>query len=163
MKQLLPLLLAILLAPHAFADSTWDPQQAPSLFSSPLNITVYHSKSCGCCKDWISHLEKHNFIIENIPSNDMHRVKNKLGVPAELASCHTALINGYVIEGHVPAEDIKHLVNSKPEITGLSVPQMPHGTPGMETGRQDDFQVISFDNKGNYKRFNSYQFDSANP
>ncbi len=157
MKSLL--LLVTILAPFSslHAESIWDPQHSPALIEKKLNITVYRSESCGCCKDWLHHLEKHNFEIEDIVSNDLNGIKQKLGLPGELASCHTAVIDGYVIEGHVPAQDIKKLVHSKPDIAGLSVPQMPHGTPGMETGRKDNFYVVAFDKQGNLSPFNVYQ------
>lgn len=157
MKQLLLLLITLTLLPNAHAESIWAPKQSPALIEKPLNITVYRSESCGCCKDWIDHLKQHNFTVDDIISNDMNAVKGRLGLPGELASCHTAIIDGYLIEGHVPAQDIKQLVRSKPDIAGLSVPQMPHGTPGMETGRKDDFYVIAFDKKGNLSPFNAYQ------
>jgi len=159
MKKYLLLLLAasFSLPMPLLAESVWDPKTAPSMAEKPLKITVYHSEQCGCCKDWLVHLEKHNFIVEDITTNNVNDVKRKLGLPPELASCHTGVIDGYVIEGHVPAQDIKRLVSSKPNIAGLSVPQMPHGTPGMETGRKDDFYVVSFDKQGNMDAFNVYQ------
>jgi len=147
----------MLLQPMAYAESIWDPKQPPALIEKPLNITVYRSESCGCCKDWIDHLEKHNFKVDDIINNDMHTVKRELGLPGELASCHTGIIDGYVIEGHVPAQDIKRLVNRRLDIAGLAVPRMPHGSPGMETGRKDEFSVIAFDKKGNFEQFSHYK------
>lgn len=157
MKQLLILVFTLTLLPSAYAESIWAPKQTPALIEKPLNITVYRSESCGCCKDWVNHLKQHNFAVEEIISNNMNAVKSRLGLPGELASCHTGLIDGYIIEGHVPAQDIKKLVHNKPDVAGLSVPQMPHGTPGMETGRKDNFHVIAFDKKGNLSAFNTYQ------
>lgn len=158
MKYLITLLTLIILLPSTVsAESRWSPSQPPSLIEKSLNITVYRSASCGCCKDWVSHLKKHDFKVEDVVSDDMNSVKKKLGLPAELASCHTGVIDGYIIEGHVPAQDIKQLINQKPDIAGLSVPQMPHGTPGMETGRSDDFYVVAFDKRGNMGAFNHYK------
>jgi hypothetical protein len=157
-KSILLLSTLLVLTQPAFAENVWDPKQSPTLAEKPLNITVYRSESCGCCKDWLNHLKKHNFVIEDITNEDINAVKLKLGLPTQLASCHTAVIDGYVIEGHVPAQDIKQLIQTKPDnIAGLSVPQMPHGTPGMETGRKDDFYVVAFDKQGKMDAFNVYQ------
>jgi hypothetical protein len=119
--------------------------------------TVYHSVECTCCKGWISHLRKEGFAIKDIPTDNIEAIKHNYKVPDKLASCHTGIINGYVIEGHVPGKDIKNLLQQKPNIIGLSVPQMPVGTPGMEMGnRKDPFNVVSFDNKDRVMIFNKY-------
>ena len=110
-------------------------------------MQVYKSKTCGCCQDWIDHIEAAGISVESTDLNDMNSKKIELGVPSELASCHTAVIDGYVIEGHVPASDILRLLREKPAVTGLTVPGMPHGSPGMETGREDPYQVLAFDSK----------------
>lgn len=123
-------------------------------------ISVHRSETCGCCKSWITHLEKHGFVVEDHVERDMDGVKKRLGVPAEMGSCHTAVVDGYVIEGHVPAQDIVALLAKKPAIQGLSVPAMPVGTPGMEdpSGRKDPFSVMSFSKDGTreYRRYASY-------
>jgi len=145
----------ILLLPAAAAATPWD---------SPLNqrpasaISVYYSPSCGCCKGWIRHLQRHHFKVEAIPSEDMAAVKKRLGVPESLGSCHTAVIGGYLIEGHVPAADILALIQrGDRRIRGISVPQMPTGTPGMEAGdRRDPFDVVAFDQHGNPSLFHRY-------
>ena len=113
---------------------------------------------------WIEHLEIHQFEVIDIISNDMSKIKEKLGVSNMMASCHTAVVNDYVIEGHVPADDIKQLLLDKPaHIKGLSVPQMPVGTPGMEMGlRKDHFIVFSFDDDTQYQLFNAYQTNAEN-
>lgn len=122
-----------------------------------INIDVYRSPSCGCCGEWIAHLEKNQFKVKDFIIEDVQAIKNKLGVAAELSSCHTALVDGYVIEGHVPASDIKKLLKLKPSVIGLSVPGMPVGTPGMEMGGQKDaYDVVSFDKEKKYKIFNHY-------
>ena len=126
--------------------------------TEPLTITDYRSASCQCCKRWIDHLEKHDFIVKDNIVTNTYDVKEAVGLPKQMASCHTAIVGDYVIEGHVPANDIKKLLTDKPtDIAGLSVPQMPHGTPGMETGmRYDDFNVISFTKQGETGIFQSY-------
>ncbi|MDZ8227697.1 DUF411 domain-containing protein [Nostoc sp. ChiVER01] len=127
------------------------------LKSTALNATVYHSPDCNCCGGWINHLKAQGFQITDFSTPDIETVKQKFNVPDNLSSCHTAIVNGYVIEGHVPADDIKRLLQEKPNVTGLSVPQMPVGTPGMEMGdRKDPFSVLSFDSKDSVAVFNEY-------
>lgn len=142
--------------------SEWD--QARLQLEEPQTITVYRDANCQCCHKWIEHLEKHHFEVIDQISNEMSQIKKKLGVPNNMASCHTAVINDYVIEGHVPADDIKQLLIDKPaHIKGLSVPQMPVGTPGMEMGpRKDHFIVFSFDQQSQYQLFNAYQTNDEN-
>ena len=120
-------------------------------------ITVYKSPSCGCCNKWVKHLEENGFKVKAEDVSDVIPYKIKYGVTPQLASCHTAVIEGYTIEGHVPASDIKRLLMEKPALQGLSVPQMPVGTPGMEQGdRKDPYQVISFDRDGRTGVFTDY-------
>lgn len=122
-------------------------------------IKVFRSPNCNCCHKWISHLEKHEFNVIDVLTDDVVSVKEKVKLPHQMASCHTAIIDGYIIEGHVPADDIKRLLTEKPDIAGLSVPQMPVGTPGMEMGeRKDDFVVFSFSKDGKVSIFNQYQY-----
>ena len=102
-------------------------------------------------------MKQNNFNIKDIVTENVDAIKEKYDVPETRASCHTAIVDGYVIEGHVPANDIKNLLKSKAKITGLSVPGMPRGTPGMEVGAKDPYQVISFDQQKNTKVFNSYE------
>lgn len=108
-------------------------------------MTVYKSETCGCCDDWIDHVRDAGIQVEAVDLIHLNSKKQELGMPPQLASCHTAVIDGYLIEGHVPAADIKRLLGERPKITGLAVPGMPHGSPGMETGRVDPYQVLSFD------------------
>lgn len=126
--------------------------------ADPIEITVYRSPTCGCCSKWIEHLKANGFEVADNVTKDVQAVKDKYGVPKEMASCHTAIVNGYVVEGHVPANDIKALLKIKPSIIGISVPGMPVGTPGMEMGdRKDAYKVIGFDKDRQYQIFNSYE------
>ncbi|WP_335190272.1 DUF411 domain-containing protein [Nostoc sp.] len=135
-------------------------QQTPSK-STVLNATVYRSPDCNCCGGWIAHLKAQGFKITDFSTPDIETVKQKYNVPDNLSSCHTAIVNGYVIEGHVPADDIKRLLQEKPNVVGLSVPQMPVGTPGMEMGnRKDPFSVLSFDRQNSVAVFNKYGGES---
>lgn len=126
------------------------------------DITVYKSPNCGCCADWAEHLEAHGFVVEIEAVDNLNAVKVEHDVPREMASCHTALVDGLVVEGHVPAPDIKAYLehrkaNFGDRTIGLSVPAMPHGTPGMETGRQDDYQVLAFTAGGSSRVYKSYE------
>ena len=113
-------------------------------------ITVYKTPTCGCCKDWVKHLEKNGFTPKPHDLNDLSETKDTLGVPDALRSCHTAVIGRYVIEGHVPADLIRKVLADKPtNILGLAVPGMPAGSPGMEVpGRKDPYDVIAFTRDG---------------
>ncbi len=108
-------------------------------------ITVYRNASCGCCKGWIKHLEAHNFAVTDVTVNDVNTFKQQFNVPTQAASCHTAVVEGVVIEGHVPAQDIKRLLVDRGDVRLLTVPAMPSGTPGMDTAGapSDAFRVYS--------------------
>lgn len=132
----------------AFADSGVQAGLEP--------ITVYKSPTCGCCIKWVRHLEDNGFKVEAINRKDMSVIKSENGVPRRLASCHTAIIDGYVIEGHVPAADIKRLLKERPDVTGLTAPGMPMGSPGMEGPRQDRYDVLTFTREGDTTVFSRY-------
>lgn len=119
-------------------------------------VRVVKSPTCGCCSLWADHLEEEGFAVTREDRADMAVVKAELGVPSDLASCHTAEIAGYVIEGHVPASAIRRLLEERPDIEGLAVPGMPMGSPGMEGGRADQYDVIAFDGEGNRRVFARY-------
>jgi len=128
----------------------------------PKAITVWKDPNCGCCGDWVMHLEANGFKVETIDQGNA-AARAKLGMPEKFGSCHTALINGYVIEGHVPAADIHRLLKESPDPShalGLSVPGMPIGSPGMDGpaygGRQDAYQVLLVNRDGTAKVFNRY-------
>jgi hypothetical protein len=110
-------------------------------------LTVYHDPACGCCKAWTKHIAAAGFAVAAVPTADIAAVKQRLGVPAELQSCHTATVGGFIIEGHVPGTDIDRLLAAKPYgVRGLAVPGMPLGSPGMEVpdARRDAYQVVAF-------------------
>ena len=119
-------------------------------------VTVYKSATCGCCKKWVSHLEDNGFDVNANNRNDMTSIKQKHGVAQNLQSCHTAIVNGYVIEGHVPASDIQLLLAERPDIHGLTVPGMPMGSPGMEGSRKDAYDVLAIDKQGNTTVFSQH-------
>lgn len=111
---------------------------------APIEITVYKSPTCGCCSKWVDHINANGFKAIVHDTSDMAPVKTKLGVPRAMESCHTAVVNGYVIEGHVPAADIHRLLRERPKVAGLSVPGMVTGSPGMEGNRTDPYSVVTF-------------------
>jgi hypothetical protein len=114
------------------------------------SITVYKDPSCGCCTKWVEHLRAAGFKLAVHDRGDMDALKDSLGVPAALRSCHTAVAGKYVVEGHVPASDVTRLLAAKPKgVVGLAVPDMPAGSPGMEMkGRRDPYDVVAFSANG---------------
>jgi len=118
--------------------------------------TVYKSPTCGCCGKWISHLEANGFKVTAKNSNNLASIKQQLGIQPQLQSCHTAQIGNYIVEGHVPAADIKRMLAEQPDIDGLAVPGMPMGSPGMEGARKDNYDVLAIKKGNNPKVFNSY-------
>ena len=118
-------------------------------------IQVWKRDSCGCCNKWIEHLRAHGFEVKAQSVTSLTEVKRKFNVTPALGSCHTGLVEGYVIEGHVPAGDIKRLLKDKPKVKGLSVPGMPLGSPGMEQadGTKEAYEVLSFDEAGKTEVF----------
>lgn len=108
-------------------------------------ITVNKTPWCGCCMKWVEHLRENGFEVEIKETENLTPVRQALGVPLELTSCHTGEVEGYAIEGHVPADEIHRLLKERPDATGISVPGMPAGSPGMEMGdRKDQYDVVIF-------------------
>jgi hypothetical protein len=118
-------------------------------------ITVHKDPNCGCCSGWVRHLQAAGFAVDARDSADLDAVKTRLGVPADLAACHTAQLAGYVVEGHVPAAALERLLAERPQAAGLAVPGMPIGSPGMEGGAPEHYEVILFGPAGRraYMRF----------
>jgi hypothetical protein len=130
--------------------------QTETLFAAtePV-ITVHRDPNCGCCLGWVQHLQKAGFPTKVLETRDLDAVKTRLGVPDDLVACHTAEVSGYVIEGHVPAAALKRFLAEKPNATGLAVPGMPIGSPGMEGGKPEAYEVVLFELNGRrtYMRF----------
>jgi len=125
--------------------------------AAPIPIEVFKTPTCGCCSKWVAHLKENGFAptVTDVPSTAEFR--RKYGVPDKLMSCHTGVVAGYTVEGHVPAVDILRLLKQKPKSKGLAVPGMPMGSPGMEQGgRRDAYSVLVFDEKGEAKEFQKY-------
>ena len=127
--RLASLLFALFSVSAVFAQST-------------LGIEVYKNQYCGCCHEWIKHLEKNGLKVTANDVPDTAPVRESLGIPVKLGSCHTAKIGGYAIEGHVPAADIKRLLKEKPKAIGLAVPGMPAGSPGMESPNPQPYNTL---------------------
>jgi hypothetical protein len=112
-------------------------------------MTVYKSPTCGCCAEWVTHMRDNGFSVTVKSRANVRPVKRQLGVPSGLSSCHTAVVGDYVVEGHVPASEVKRMLANAPSFQGLSVPGMPVGSPGMERGnRVDPYSVIGFTSGG---------------
>jgi len=134
MKMFKRLFVVMLLCVHAAAGAA--------------EISVYKSATCGCCSKWVRHLEANGFTVKAYDVDDVYSYKDRHGVPQRLQACHTAVVEGYVIEGHVPAADIQRLLQERPSIKGLAVPGMPAGSPGMEGGVPERYEVQSFEADG---------------
>jgi hypothetical protein len=121
----------------------------------PTPITVYKSSTCGCCTKWVDHIRANGFAPEIHDEEEMEALKNRLMVPEGVRSCHTAQVDGYLIEGHVPASDIRRLLAERPETAGLAVPDMPPLTPGMAPAGVEprDYEVVAFQSDGSTKLF----------
>jgi hypothetical protein len=127
------------------------PTGVPVANSAGPEITVYKGSTCGCCNAWIDHMKAHGFRVTAVDVDavsELMQIKARHGITPSLASCHTALVGDYVIEGHVPADLVTRLLAEQPAIEGLAVPGMPMGSPGMEGPRKDPYDVLAFDAQG---------------
>ena len=120
-------------------------------------MVVHMTPTCGCCGDWVEHMEEHGFEVEVKYSDDLRDVKIERGLTPDLASCHTGIVGGYVVEGHVPAEDVIRFLeeapDEAPDALGLAVPGMPIGSPGMEGAYEEDYEVLTFNAEGDTEVF----------
>jgi hypothetical protein len=131
--------------------------QAHVADADPKKVQVYKSPTCGCCQKWVDHLKTNGFTVDvsNVP--DVNPIKRDVGVPEGAASCHTAIVDGYFIEGHVPAEDVARLLAEHPkDVVGLAVPGMPVGSPGMEGPNAEKYSVLAVQKDGKLKVFASH-------
>lgn len=128
--------------------------QPEAIAPTTYELTVFRSPTCGCCKDWTAHIQAAGFAVDDRITENMDAIKQRYGLPAGLDSCHTALVGGYVIEGHVPAEDVQRLLAEKPNVVGITAPGMPMGSPGMETDEDTaPYTVFSFKADGTVAAF----------
>ncbi|MBC9070660.1 DUF411 domain-containing protein [Thauera sp. CAU 1555] len=150
----MPATLPRLLAPLALGLALGT--ALPALASGE-EVTMFKDPNCGCCGKWADHMRANGFQVKEIATREMGAVKRQAGVPQELGSCHTAKVGGYIVEGHVPAADVKRLLADKPPVVGVSAPGMPMGSPGMEGPYPADrYDVVSFDRDGKTVVFASH-------
>ena len=147
----------------AVALAAWVAVAPPPALADPATVQVLKSSTCECCAKWVDHLRSYGFAVEVTDVPDLERVKREHGVPERLASCHTALVGGYFVEGHVPAEDVKRLLEKRPRIAGLALPGMPIGSPGMEGPNPEPFDVLAVDAKGRTRVFSSHRPAAPKP
>lgn len=124
--------------------------------ANTATIDVYKSATCGCCEDWITHLRKNGFTVNAHDVANPSDYREKFGMPRELGSCHTGMVQGYALEGHVPAADVKRLLAERPKAIGLAVPSMPMGSPGMEGPRADAYDVFLVQANGRRSVYRHY-------
>lgn len=129
-----------------FQDQT-PPDEADLVDTENISLKMYHSEGCMCCVKWAEYLEDNGVDVSSEKMADVHSVKEEHGVPGELQSCHTAIVDGYVVEGHVPVEDIRRLLTERPDAIGLSAPGMPPNSPGMDQPVDNEYQIVLFDNE----------------
>jgi len=149
------------LAQSALADKSAaaDGAEIPEWQQTDKDMKVFKTPQCGCCTDWVVYLREQGMSVEavDVTQQQLNQIKMEAGLSRELASCHTGFIDGYVIEGHVPHEDVLRLLEERPEVAGLAVPGMPVGSPGMEMGdRLDPYHVLGFTRSGDAEIFSSY-------
>lgn len=126
---------------------------ATEAVAKPIAIKVYKTPQCGCCRAWVDHLAENGFQVEAVDMDDLSAVKQQYGVAPALEACHTAVVDGYVVEGHVPADVIKKLLQERPKVAGIAVPGMPAGSPGMEGAMKQPYDVFTFDKAGRTEVF----------
>jgi hypothetical protein len=129
----------------------------PVAQAAPPSMVVYKTPTCGCCSKWVDHVKAAGFNVTVHDVQSTAEYRRKYGVPDQLQSCHTGVVNGYAIEGHVPVADIQTLLKKRPKAKGLAVPGMPIGSPGMEQGpRRQAYSVLLFTSDGKASAFQSY-------
>ncbi len=121
-----------------------------------VTVEMYQNPACGCCSKWAAHMEAAGFTVEIHKTDQLNSIKEREGLTAATAGCHTSKVDGYLVEGHVPAREVARLLSERPDIKGITVAGMPMGSPGMEGGRRDRYDVLSIDNEGNTAVFASY-------
>lgn len=134
---------------------------ASPVAAETIDVQVYKSPSCGCCTKWIEHMERNGFTVHATDVNDVTPIKLENGVPQRLHACHTAIVGGYVIEGHVPAEVVRRLLEERPQVAGVAVPGMPTGSPGMEGPHPERYDVLSFGGAGGVSVYSANHEGSA--
>jgi hypothetical protein len=153
MRRLLSLPTLAFLAACGNADASPEGASAAAQGSDPQlpSIIVYKTATCGCCSGWVEHMRQAGFAVDarDVPGNvELTSVKLDAGVPMDLSSCHTSIVDGYVIEGHVPADQVKRLLAERPAVVGVAAPGMPGGSPGMDIPNSPPFDVVAWNQDG---------------
>ena len=145
----------IFMAGCADAQASADTREAVVADAGLPTVLVYKTATCGCCKGWVAHMEASGFVVDarDVNATELMMAKQDGGVPTGMSSCHTAIIDGYVVEGHVPAAQVKQLLGDRPEVAGIAAPGMPAGAPGMEGANARPYQVMSFTHDGKAEVF----------
>ena len=158
MRRLATLLVVFSLAPAAWSDDPVGNDPVEEEGTDVRHVVMHKNPGCGCCDLWAGHLRSHGFTVESIEDPNILDFKARHGIPGPLMSCHTAVVDGYFVEGHVPAGDILRLLKDKPaHVSGLSVPGMPLGSPGMEHSRPEDFNTIALLSDGSAYVFEAHK------
>lgn len=152
------LLFGLLITAGVAAFLFWPGNSSQIILSDKTEVVMYKNAGCQCCTKWGDHMQEGEFSVEEVATPVLMQVKQENGITRELSSCHTALVDGYVVEGHVPRADVKRLLQERPDAIGLAVPGMPIGSPGMETpGRApQNYDVLLVHNDGSTSVFSSY-------
>jgi hypothetical protein len=145
---------------NACGDADAAPDAAASLASAGSqqlpSIVVYKTVTCGCCAGWVEHMKQAGFAVDvrDLPGNvELMQVKMDAGVPGDLTSCHTSLVDGYVVEGHVPADQVKRLLAERPNLAGIAAPGMPAGSPGMDIPNSPPYDIVAWTQDGTRSRY----------
>ena len=157
MSRLLPLVFGLFISSSVWSDDSVNDDTAHSESADPTHVVMHKNPGCGCCDIWADHLRAHGFTVESTEDPNILSFKAERNIPGPLMSCHTALIDGYFVEGHVPANDIRKLLKDKPaNVTGIAVPGMPLGSPGMEHPRPQNFNTIALLDDGSAYVFEAH-------
>lgn len=137
---------ATLMATALPAGAWFSPRHARAAEAIP--VTLYKNPSCSCCEGYARYLEQNGFKVDVRPTNDLAEISRRAGIPSELEGCHTSFIGDYVVDGHVPVETIRKLLDGKPAIVGITLPGMPAGSPGMVGEKAEKFTIYAIDRDG---------------
>ena len=150
------IILAVMLA--SVSAGAQRSQQASTSLGAGATVEVFKSPTCGCCSKWVDHLRSHGFTVRTTDTEAMDDIKARHRIPQSARSCHTALVGGYVVEGHVPAADVQRLLKERPAVAGIAVPGMPIGSPGMEVPgmKAQSYDVVAFTKQGTTRVFASH-------
>ncbi|MEX0646135.1 MAG: DUF411 domain-containing protein [Balneolaceae bacterium] len=151
--------VAVIIASALFWINMFQDQPIPDeqpVFDEEITLTMYSSEGCNCCVKWAEYLEDNGVEVIQEKVADLQAVKDEHGVPGQVSACHTAIADGYVIEGHVPVEDIRSLLAEQPDVIGVSVPGMPPNSPGMDIPVSKEYYSVLFDRENNITHYNTH-------